>query len=430
MKNISKIVSVICAIALIATLSVGTVSAKSATPAKTKLVFYGIQDVNTADLFTKFEAQNNVTVQKIVQPSDKFDQSFMVAINGGQQVDFGMLNGQSVRSYITKGLIADLTKDVNYADRFYKSSADMFVINGKRYALPAITIWNMGLFYNKDIFAKYNLKAPKTYADVLNINTVLNKNGIAGISVGAANGYDLTNWYFVNFFQASGNKGLERTIDTLKGKAKFTDADYVEAMGYVQKYAKDNIFQKGFLGADGAARLATFASGKAGMLFTGNWDIAAMNTAGLKSSQIGVVNWPIMKNGAKAQVSGTAAGAAAVIYTKSASKNKALDLKALDYLTSDANNIKYNGISKTFLSTNKNVKIPGIDPLNQQIQNDLVPNIVTFLDWYWPADVTKVFAEELQSVMALQDSPKVAMDKIQKAFDAAVAKGYNYDAVK
>jgi raffinose/stachyose/melibiose transport system substrate-binding protein len=190
------------------------------------------------------------------------------------------------------------------------------------------------------------------------------------------------------------------------------------------------MFQKGFLGADGAARLAAFASGKTGMFFTGNWDVVAMNKAGLDSKKIGVVNWPLMKSGVKAQVSGTAAGAAAVIYSKSAPENRDLVLKAIDFLTSDANNVKFNAKSGTYLSTNKNVKIPGVDSLNQQIQKDLVPNIVTFLDWYWPPAVTKAFAEELQNVMAQVDTPKAAMAKIQKAFEQEVANGYSYDSVK
>jgi raffinose/stachyose/melibiose transport system substrate-binding protein len=397
---------------------------------KKKLVFFGLNDFDTPDFFKPFEDANNVTIEKILQPSDKFKEAILVAINGGQQLDVGLINGQDIRSFSSKGLLSDLTTDVKYMDRFFESSARQYMINGKQYALPAATIWNMGLFYNKDIFAKYGLTPPKTFADMLNINKVLTKNGIAGIAVGAANAYDLTNWYFVNFFQASGNKGLERTIATLQGKAKFTDPDYVEAMADVQKYAKNGFFQKGFLGADGTARLATFASGKAGMFFTGNWDIGAMKQAGLDGSKIGVVNWPLMKNGVKAQVSGTAAGAAACIYSKSAPENRELALKLLDYLTSDSMNVKMNQKMGTFLSTNKNVKIPGIDPLNQQIQSDLVPTIVTFLDWYWPPEVTKVFAEELQSVMALRDSPEAAMAKVQKAFNGLVANGYSYDAVK
>ncbi len=397
---------------------------------KKKLVFFGLNDFDTPDFFKEFEEKNNVTVQKILQPSDKFKEAFIVAMNGGQQLDVGMINGQDVRSYATKGILADLTEDVKYLDRFYESSAKQYVINGKLYALPSVTIWNMCLFYNKDIFAKYNLQAPKTYEDVLTANRVLSQNGIASIAVGAANAYDLTNWFFVNYFQASGNKGMERTIETLRGKAKFTDPDYVEAMGYVQKYAKDGLFQKGFLGADSAARIAAFASGKTAMYYGGNWDITSLVKAGLKIESIGAVNWPQMKDGVKQQVSGTAAGAATCIYTKSARENKELSLKLIDYLTSDEMNMKCNQKMGTFLSTNKNVKIPGIDPLNQQIQDELVPTVVTFLDWYWPPEVTKVFAEELQAVMAQKDTPEAAMEKVQKAFDDLVVKGYSYDAVE
>jgi raffinose/stachyose/melibiose transport system substrate-binding protein len=397
-----------------------------ATSAPKKLVYFGLNDYDTPDFFTDFEQQNNVTIQKILYPSDKFDQAFMVAMNGGQQVDVGMINGQSVRSYVSKGILADLTNDVTYMDRFYPSSASQYVIGGKLFGLPAVTVWNMCFFYNKDIFTKYKLNPPKTYSDLLSINKVLRKNNIYSIAVGAANSYDLTNWFMENYFQTSGNKGLERTIDTLKGNAKFTDPDYVEAMTDLRNFARDGLFQPGYMGADGTARVAAFASGKTGMYFGGNWDIAGLNKAGLDSSKIGVVNFPVVKQGAQQQVSGTASGSAAVIYAKSAAENKDIDLKLLDYLTSDKMNIKENQKTGTFVSTNKNVTVPGIDPLSKKIQTDLVPTVVTFLDWYWPPEVTKVFAAEMQSVIALQDSPQAAMAKVQKALDDAVAAGYKY----
>lgn len=404
-----------------------TTAAQTTKPAeKTKLVYFGLNDFDTPDFFTDFENQNNTAIQKILYPSDKFDQAFMVAVNGGQQVDAGMINGQSVRSYVSKGILVDLTNDISYMDRFYPSSASQYVIGGKVYGLPAVTVWNMCFYYNKDIFAQYSLQPPKTYDDLLNINKVLKQHNIYSIAVGAANAYDLTNWYMENFFQTSMNKGLERTIDTLQGNAKFTDPDYAEAMADIQKFAKDGLFQPGYMGADGNARVAAFATGKTAMYFGGNWDISGLNKAGLDSTKIGVVNFPVVKNGAQQQVSGTASGCAAVIYAKSAPENKDLDLKLLDYLTSDAMNVKENTKTGTFLSTNKNVSMPGIDPLSQQIQTDLVPTVVTFLDWYWPPEVTKAFADEIQSVMALKDQPDQAMAKIQKAYDDAVANGYKY----
>jgi len=389
-----------------------------------------MNDFDSPDLFTAFEQANNVTVQKNVYPSDKFRENFLVALNAKQQIDIGAINGQDARVFAAKGQLVDLTGKISYMNRFYESSTNQFVIGGKTYALPATTIWNMVLYYNKDIFKKYGLNAPQTYQDLITIRDMIKNDGIAPIAVGAANPWDLTNWYFVNFFQASGNKGLERTEATLRGQAKFTDPDYIEAMGYIEKFAKDDMFQKGFLGADAQVRLATFASGKTAMYFGGNWDLPTLLKSGMTTDNVGICNWPLMKIGAKAQVSGTAAGAAACIFTTSAPGNMDLDMKYLDYFTSDDMNIKCNKIMNVFLSTNKNVTIPGIDPVNAVIQKDLVPNIVTFLDWYWPSEVTEAFATGLQSVMALQETPDQAMANVQKAYDTLVKNGYNYDTVQ
>jgi len=90
---------------------------------KKKLVFFGLNDFDSPDFFKPFEDANNVTIEKILQPSDKFKEAILVAVNGGQQLDVGLINGQDIRAFSTKGLLSDLSSDVKYMDRFFDSSA-------------------------------------------------------------------------------------------------------------------------------------------------------------------------------------------------------------------------------------------------------------------------------------------------------------------
>lgn len=400
--------------------------AESSTGEKTKLVLFGLNDFDIPDFLTKFEEENNVEIQQILQPSDKFKESFIVAVNGGQQLDVGIINGQDVRSYAADGVIQDLTADIDFTDRFYENAVEQFTIGDKLYAVPTANLFCMALFYNKDIFDQYNLEPPKTYEDLKTIQSAISGDGIATISVGAANPYDLPNWFFVNYFQACDNKGMERTIATLKGEAKFTDQDYVDAMKYIQQFANDGMFQEGFLGADSASRIATFTSGKAAMYFAGTWDIPSFESAGMDLDRIGAVTWPIVKEGAKSEVSGTAAGFASVIYSASDPANKDLCIKLIDYLTNDEQTLIELDKMGAALSPNKNVKVENINSLNQQIQDDLVPNVVTFLDWVWPPEVTTALAEQTQYIMAGQTTPEEAMAEVQAAYDSAVAAGYEF----
>ncbi len=36
-------------------------------------------------------------------------------------------------------------------------------------------------------------------------------------------------WFFTTFAQTTGNRSIERTVEILSGKGKFTDPDFVEA---------------------------------------------------------------------------------------------------------------------------------------------------------------------------------------------------------
>ena len=318
----------------------------------------------------------------------------------------------------------------NFSIRFYPSAAKQYRIDGKLYALPTGSGYTTGLYYNKEIFAKYNLQAPKTYADLVKVTKELNNHGIAGIALGGADKYKLPLWYFAALNQTTGNKGMERTVAALEGKAKFTDPDYVEAMSYFAKYAKDELFQKGFIGADAASMVATFASGKAGMFYGGTWEVLGFKQSGLTSDKLGMIPWVQMKDGVKSEVAGAASGGATALYAKGDPKNRALALKLIDYITSDKKNLDILNINDNFLTTNKNVERPGADALTKDIQKNLVPVTVTFFDWYWPPQITKVFQDELQAVLGQVETPEAAMAKIQKVYDEIKANGYDYNVVK
>lgn len=80
-----------------------------------------------------------------------------------------------------------------YPDAFLKLGQ----IEGKQVGLPTRTHVQL-LFYRKDLFAKNNLQAPKTWDEVVSVSKVLQeKENIAGIAMpyGKSNGQNLMVWY-------------------------------------------------------------------------------------------------------------------------------------------------------------------------------------------------------------------------------------------
>jgi raffinose/stachyose/melibiose transport system substrate-binding protein len=53
-------------------------------------------------------------------------------------------------------------------------------------------------------------------------------------------------------------------------------------------------------------------------------------------------------------------------------------------------------------------------------------NLVTYLDWNWPPEVTRAFQEGIQGGVAGQVTAADAAASAQQALDALVAKGYKF----
>ncbi|MFY8040919.1 MAG: ABC transporter substrate-binding protein [Bosea sp. (in: a-proteobacteria)] len=88
--------------------------------------------------------------------------------------------------------------------RYPKAFLDLGAVDGKQLGLPTRSHVQL-LFYRKDLFAKHNLAAPKTWDEVVSISKVLqDKEQISGIALpyGKSNGQNLMVWY--NFLWGRG----------------------------------------------------------------------------------------------------------------------------------------------------------------------------------------------------------------------------------
>jgi len=170
------------------------------------------------------------------------------------------------------GHIADITNMPyikNYDPEILKGS----VINGKIYGIPV----DMGLimvFYNKDIFAKYNLSVPKTYAEFLQICKTLQSNNINPLALGFKDAWTagvdfMMEWYMLLY------KNPDFFRDIHNGNKKFADSpEFRRAMERSRErfaMATGNPF-----GTDNDQSIQMFASGRAAMLPNGTWSISTV----------------------------------------------------------------------------------------------------------------------------------------------------------
>src|SRR5438067_1755560 len=163
------------------------------------------------------------------------------------------------------------------------------------YALPIGMEVGTALYYNTAIFEQYNLRPPRSYADLKHITDILNSHNITPIAWGAKDGWPNFDWYRMLVEQTA--PGVWDAA--LAGKARFTNPGLVQALAILVKLQKDRIFSTGAWGTTAYPEAITlFQSGKSAMYNTGSWDLLGFATAKVGNT-LSLVPLPPMAPGLK-----------------------------------------------------------------------------------------------------------------------------------
>jgi len=187
---------------------------------------------------------------------------------------FAPLNGQSFLSAYTPSAIAAET------------------YQNKTYGLVSGT-YQEGVFYNKQIFARYNLSPPTTYSQFLTLLQTLKSKGVTPMYVGLGNVgpvylqfiyYELmiSLWY-PN--APGGNLAQDLETDSVK----WTDPSFIQAMNEEKTLAQ--YLEPNYTGVPWENMPGDFAKGSAAMLLDGSWDLPSIQTAN-PSAQVGFFPLP------------------------------------------------------------------------------------------------------------------------------------------
>lgn len=124
-----------------------------------------------------FTSESNISVNLRLLPGN----ILLPATLAGEGPDVALQIGEDVPvNYAMRGAAADLTQFKDYKDvssRFRNSALTPYEYNGGLFALPEQQSFPM-LFYRKDILAELGLTPPKTWQDVYNMVSVLQKHNM------------------------------------------------------------------------------------------------------------------------------------------------------------------------------------------------------------------------------------------------------------
>ena len=254
------------------------------------------------DIIEQYQSENsNVTIDVEVLDNEQYKNKLQVLSTSNSLPDVGVTWAAGfLQPYVEGNLFApvdDLLAD-GLGEQFVAGTTDAFQIDGKTYGLPLE--FNISpIYYNKEIFAKYNLEVPTTYEEFLNVVDTLVDNGVAPIALGNKDRWTGSLWYMYLAERIAGQEVLSKA---LAGEEPYTQESLNKAASEIQNLVNRNAFNKGFNGLSNDEGKADFYNEKAAMYLMGTWELGNFTTNPDVSDEfkqkVGFFKFPTVSDGA------------------------------------------------------------------------------------------------------------------------------------
>lgn len=424
---ISRFRAMVALVASVAAL-IGVTACSSSDGDAKHLVVYSTDpgNPNYQKVLDEFGKENGVSISVVSYPSSSFIQQFTPAVNSKSQIDVLLANGQDIRYLQSRGLVGSLGGDVDTSDLIPAAYAP-FTINENLYAVGVGGVNVTAFVYNQAIFDKYGLTVPKTIDDLIADAKKLQGTGVAPVSVPGGQTYLWPMWMMQMLQQTTKNTSTETTFNTLQtGSPAFDSTEYTQALAQMARLGAGDVFANGWQGLQEPAAVSLFTQGKAAMFFGGSWDISTI-VQQAPSMDVKAFPFPNFVPGVTSTGFG-GAGVAAARYGKINPIRKTLADKLVTYMASAAVDRQLlSGGEAICLPTVKSVKPPASTTLQTQLMNDVVPTASTYLDWYWPKQVTAAYQNNMVGVVSGSRTPQQASQDVQNAFTQAKSGGWKFN---
>ncbi|RED76896.1 ABC transporter substrate-binding protein [Cohnella phaseoli] len=227
-----------------------------------------------AELIAKFQDENPLITVKFETNKDTnaYYQTLKANLSSGKAPDvFDVHPNTDYITFVKEGMLADLSNEI-FVKNYQEGPKALTTVDGKIYGFNhAINLISM--IYNKEIFAKYSLEAPKDWNDFIRIMKTLKEGGEGGIAYA---GGDLKGVWIFNAIanELMGPEAYKSFIEGIDSGAlttiKEVDGVYT-ALKTLSEYNKQQLL---FTNSDGIGypqSLSLLAQGKAPMVLMGTW---------------------------------------------------------------------------------------------------------------------------------------------------------------
>ena len=190
--------------------------------------------------------ESGYTVSSVPVQNDNYKEKLVIAMSSGECPDMYISwSGGPMNEYIDSGYAQPITELFNNSelpDRLMDAAIEQAKYKDEIYAVPYMNISISGIYYNTEIFEKYNLEVPTTISELEAVCDTLVENGITPFAL--ANGPKWTgSMYFMNLAARYG--GLEPFQEAVAGTGSFEDECFIKAGETIQNWVEKGYFPEG-----------------------------------------------------------------------------------------------------------------------------------------------------------------------------------------
>ncbi|MFS0638778.1 extracellular solute-binding protein [Mesobacillus foraminis] len=380
------------------------------------------QNLIVEDIIKQFESENpDVKVEVEVLENEQYKNKIKVLSSSNELPDVGFTWAAGYLQPFVKGGLFTPLDDVlegGLKDSFVPGTTEAYAIDGKTYGLP-LELNIAPIYYNKEIFKKYNLEVPKTYEEFETIVKTLKDNGVAPIALGNKDRWTGSLWYMYLADRIGGSEVLTQAINR---EGSFEDPSLTDAATEVQKLVKADAFNKGFNGLSNDEGKSEFMNGNAAMYLMGSWELPNLTTNEEVPQEFrdnaGFFKFPTVEGG-KGDIDSWVGGPGVGMFVSEKSKVKEESKQFVKFFVEKWGEqavTKAGVIPATKVDTEK-VELPQlyIDVLNELNKST---NLTLFADVQMSASVAETHLNLIQSLFGNEVKPK----EFTKQHEEALAK--------
>lgn len=361
------------------------------------------------------------TVKSVATQNDTYKEKLIIAMSSGECPDvYTSWSGGPMNEYIESGFaqpLDDLLAGTVMEEKAMDAALAQAQYEGKTYAIPMLNVSVAGVFYNKEMFEKYNIEVPTTIAELEAACETLKANNITPFAL--ANGSKWTgSMYFMSLAARKG--GLEPFQKAVAGEGSFEDEAFVYAGEKIQEWVQAGYFPEGVNSLsedDGQAKQLMYQE-TAAMLCCGSWYTGNFQADSPEFyEKIGWFSFPAVDDSsADSSIQIGTVGDQFVSFNCTGEKLEAALEFASYWYTDEAIQMMVD-----------NGKIPPIKGIESSITDGVTGSILDavtnassvqlWYDQYLPPAVANVHLDTCQEIFGLTMTPEEANQKLQTAME-------------